>query len=296
MTLAAGSDTRLFLDEEELSIDGPVFVEKGRVYVPVRLISDFWDEANVSWSQESGQLIVTTRETDRIVFTPGSREVVINGETFWMDAEPMIKNGRIYMPARHMSEVIHAEVYWDREQQSLYFYRVPLYEVQPGETLVDISKKTGVPVEVLKLRNNEDDVYLYAGEEIMTVVPTFMLESPSEEDLELLAKIVHVEAGHESMKGRIAVANVILNRVNDSRFPDSIREVIYQPNQFPPATNGMLDSVSPDEKSYEAALRALQGEVVAEGALYFYNPKRTRSSFFTSRELVIEVGNHRFVK
>ena len=52
-----------------------------------------------------------------------------------MDAEPMIKNGRIYMPARHMSEVIHAEVYWDREQQSLYFYRVPLYEVQPGETL-----------------------------------------------------------------------------------------------------------------------------------------------------------------
>ena len=291
----ADADIRLYWDEEELLIDDPAFVDNGRVYVPVRLMTEHWG-AEAVWSPEHAQLEVTLEDQDQIVFTYGSREVVINGDVYWMDVEPLMRNNRLYVPARHVAELMHARVDWERDEQKLHFHPVPMYEVQPGETLLDISEKTGVPVDELKLRNNKDDIYVYAGDEMKIAIPKIMSEKPSEEDLELLAKIIHVEAGHEGIEGRIAVGNVVLNRVNDSRFPDTIRDVIYQPNQFPPATNGLLDAANPDELTYEAALRALQGEVVAEGALYFYNPKRTTASFFTSREVVIELGNHRFVK
>lgn len=62
-------------------------------------------------------------------------------------------------------------------------------------------------------------------------------------DLELLAALIECESGGEIYEGKIAVGSVILNRVNNSRFPNSIREVIYQGGQFAPAASGRLELV-----------------------------------------------------
>lgn len=80
------------------------------------------------------------------------------------------------------------------------------------------------------------------------------------------------------MQGRILVANVILNRVRDSEFPSTITDVVYQRSQFSPVSDGRLNSCTVSEKTVEAVNRALAGEDYSQGALFFMNRIRSRSS------------------
>lgn len=93
-------------------------------------------------------------------------------------------------------------------------------------------------------------------------------------DVRLLSAITYLEAGNQSYEGKLAVANVILNRVHDSSFPDTIQEVVYQSGQFTPAMNGMLSwmlesgQAVPSE-CIKAAKDALSGVNNVPGYLYF---------------------------
>lgn len=94
----------------------------------------------------------------------------------------------------------------------------------------------------------------------------------SKADLDLMAAIIHCEAGNQSYEGKLAVANVILNRVEDGNFPNSIRGVIYQPRQFTPARNGILKRIMKQgapKGCYKAAKDALDGKNNVKGYLYF---------------------------
>ncbi len=93
----------------------------------------------------------------------------------------------------------------------------------------------------------------------------------SSHDYEVLKRIVEAEAGICDLKGRILVANVIINRVKSREFPDSITDVVYQKHQFSPVSNGSLDSCTVTQDTIEAVNRALQGEDYSRGALYFMN-------------------------
>lgn len=91
-------------------------------------------------------------------------------------------------------------------------------------------------------------------------------------ELDLLAAIIHCEAGGESRTGKVAVGAVVLNRVNSSAFPDTVTEVVYQSGQFTPASSGALANAlasGVDEDCYEAARAALNGENPVGGCLYF---------------------------
>ncbi len=98
-------------------------------------------------------------------------------------------------------------------------------------------------------------------------------EDLSESDYEVLLRIVQAEAGNEDTKGKILVANVVLNRVMDARFPGSVTGVVFQNAggraQFSPVANGTYYSVVVSEDTKEAVDRALAGEDYSEGALYF---------------------------
>lgn len=99
----------------------------------------------------------------------------------------------------------------------------------------------------------------------------------SDDDYKLLLRIVEAEAGICDEKGRILVANVILNRVRDDEFPDTVSEVVYQPSQFSPVADGRLYSCTVTDKTVEAVNRALAGEDYSDGALYFMNRQRSNS-------------------
>lgn len=93
-----------------------------------------------------------------------------------------------------------------------------------------------------------------------------------EGELDLLAAIIQCEAGGESETGKIAVGAVIMNRIRDSRFPNTITDVVYQSGQFSPVASGILSSVlSQGARSdcYDAAQKVLAGENPIGGALYF---------------------------
>lgn len=116
--------------------------------------------------------------------------------------------------------------------------------------------------------------------------------SAGSDEAYLLACMVYVESGAESYEGQLAVANVILNRVRDPRFDNTIAGVIYAPGQFPGAHNGVLDNVlasGPSESCIRAANEALAG-VNNIGAYYYFNGYVDTSS--VSEYLVI--GGHTF--
>lgn len=94
-----------------------------------------------------------------------------------------------------------------------------------------------------------------------------------EADYEVLLRIVQAEAGGEDETGKMLVAGVVLNRVKNSRFPNTVRDVVFQNEngvyQFSPVANGSYDSVRVSEETKKAVDKVLAGEDMTNGALYF---------------------------
>lgn len=109
-----------------------------------------------------------------------------------------------------------------------------------------------------------------------------------EETLDLMARVITHESGNQPLEGKMAVGNVILNRVNYPGFGSTVGEVIYSPNQFPGATNA-----TPNAQSILAARLVLEGANVAPGALYFNGAGK---SCWASRNkrLICTIGGHSF--
>ena len=114
------------------------------------------------------------------------------------------------------------------------------------------------------------------------------------EDLDLLSRLIYAESGNQPLEGKIAVGNVVLNRVASPLFPNTVADVIYQPNQFSPAGSGHL-SRTPNAESVVAAKLCLEGANTAGNALYFVNPVTSPGSWASrNRPYVATIGAHAF--
>lgn len=100
----------------------------------------------------------------------------------------------------------------------------------------------------------------------------------TDEDYQVLLRIVQAEAGICDPKGKILVADVIINRVLSGKFPDSVKAVVYQPSQFQPVSNGTINTVKVTAETIECVDRALTGEDYSNGALYFMNRRASGSA------------------
>lgn len=112
-------------------------------------------------------------------------------------------------------------------------------------------------------------------------------------DLYLLAKLIHSEARGEPYEGQVAVGAVVLNRVKDPNFPNTLEGVIYQPWAFTALHDGQFD-LEPNSTAYQAAQDALNGWDPTYGCLYYYNPATATSSWIFSRTTVVTIGRHVF--
>ena len=114
-------------------------------------------------------------------------------------------------------------------------------------------------------------------------------------DLQLLARAVNGEARGEPYTGQVAVAAVILNRVNHSSFPNTVAGVIYQPGAFTAVSDGQINvPISADSTVYKACRDAMNGWDPTYGALYYYNPATATSSWIFSRKTTVTIGRHVF--
>ena len=124
----------------------------------------------------------------------------------------------------------------------------------------------------------------------------------SDKDYEALVRIVEAEAGGEDQNGKLLVANVVLNRVNNESFPDTVWDVVMQREQgiaqFSPTVDGRYQNVHVSEDTVEAVERALYGEDISQGALYFCARERSDSDrlkwFDRKLTRLFSYGNHEF--
>ena len=111
-----------------------------------------------------------------------------------------------------------------------------------------------------------------------------------------LSRIIQAESGNQPLEGRIAVGNVVMNRVASPAFPNTVKEVLAQKNQFTTWKNGRLADRTPNEGSVIAAKLVLDGAVVeeCEGATFF--DSNTTSWAARNKTCIAVIGNHKFYK
>ena len=119
--------------------------------------------------------------------------------------------------------------------------------------------------------------------------------SSNNSNLNLLAKAVYSEARGESYKGQVAVAAVVLNRVENPSFPNTVSGVIYQPGAFTAVADGQIN-LTPNSTARKAAQDAINGWDPTYGCIYYFNPNTATSSWIWSRPQVIQIGKHIFCK
>lgn len=116
-------------------------------------------------------------------------------------------------------------------------------------------------------------------------------------DIQLMARAINGEARGEPYEGQVAVGAVILNRVKDSRFPNTISGVIYQPGAFTAVSDGQINApISEGSTVYKAAQDAMNGWDPTGGCVYYFNPATATNKWIWSRPLVKTIGKHRFCK
>ncbi len=181
--------------------------------------------------------------------------VVANGRYLYASDGLFQINGSLAVPVRLLARVYNLDVAYNAE------YDLVLLERQEGEApyLADASA-------------------VYDGDTMYW-----------------LSRIIHAESGNQPLEGKIAVGNVVMNRVKDSRFPNNIHDVLFQKNQFTPASSGSIYR-EPNEESVVAAMLVIDGAQVTPTALFFNGASATNSYAARTRTYVTTIGNHAFYK
>lgn len=195
--------------------------------------------------------------TKNIAVTKNKKTATVNGKSVALDSGAAIVADRIYVPLRFLSETLGANVTWDESTITAHIS----------------SPEASVPTHL-----QGDAPY-------------------TKDELYWLSRIVSAESSGEPNNGKVAVANVVLNRVESSEFPNTIYGVIFDRKygvQFTPVSDGSIYK-NPTTNSVIAAKRALLGEDVSRQCLYFLNPKTATNSWIVkNRKFYKTIGNHDF--
>ncbi|MCM1161523.1 MAG: cell wall hydrolase [Roseburia sp.] len=159
-------------------------------------------------------------------------------------------------------------------------------------------KETAEPVaeEITKLVQTEQAVVktfeAIHTEELGTALLFLDLD---DDECYILAKIAMAEAESEDTEGKALVMLVVLNRVWNDVFPDTVEEVVMQENQFSPVANGRYDRVEPDADCMDALELVKEGWDESAGALYFES-KSSSAWHQQNLKYLFRHGNHYFYK
>lgn len=244
-------------------IAGGVLGPAGRVLVPMRPLFEaagaelYWDEVSRS--------VRAFYPGHSVTLQAGSRRAWVGGEEVVLDQEPVILDGRLYVPLRFVGESLSGTVSWDGGK---------------GEAHLTLS----LPEEAV--------AGLAKPEPPKSVVPY------TDEELDLLVRVINAEAYDEPYLGKVAVGAVIVNRVK-TRFSNAttIKGVLLNHCQFAVVCNGAIERLPLQEDSRRAALEALQGADPTHGAVYFNNLRLTKNlRFWNSLTRTVEIGSHTFFK
>ncbi len=248
----------------------------------------------------------------------GGVKVILNGSVLFSDVSAVLQNGTTYVPLRAFAEAFaESEVTWNASQgraivrssgltldvqvgrqymvaNDRYFYMADSILVRDGRVLV--------PVRALSMAYGIDVQWNAAARTVILTGSGRPVQNGASfydaDSVLWLARIIHAESQGESLKGKMAVGNVVLNRVKSPSFPNTIYGVIFDQSngpQFTPTANGTIYN-TPGTESVIAAKMCLEGyTVVPDRCLYFLNPAIAASGWVTqNRPYVTAIGNHYF--
>ncbi|MEB6548654.1 cell wall hydrolase [Heyndrickxia sporothermodurans] len=189
--------------------------------------------------------------------------------------------------------VVKSENVWDTEQQQNKGNFSNINKEQKNDQSdVQIKKMAQIPDKTKVLAKKSVKQFMKNREKHKSV-------SISANEKDLLARLVEAEAKGESYEGKVAVATVVLNRVDSPNFPDTVTSVIKQvvghAYAFSPVQNGAINKPASSEAK-QAVKQALTRKNRLHGSVYFYNPKIATDKWIQSRKVVTTIGNHVFLK
>ncbi|MFC0472918.1 cell wall hydrolase [Halalkalibacter kiskunsagensis] len=115
----------------------------------------------------------------------------------------------------------------------------------------------------------------------------------SDNDIQIMAQAVYGEARGEPYVGQVAVAAVVINRINSPTFPNTASGVIFEPRAFTAVADGQIN-LQPDETARRAVLDAINGQDPTGNALYYFNPDTATSGWIWTRPQIKRIGKHIF--
>lgn len=290
---------------------------------------DTYYKISMKYGVSVEKLMELNNDADTIIFTgqplkirPVSNDktvtVNVNGTFINMDLPPYIENDTVFVPVRFVAEGLGATVNWDNDNQiALIKGNGRSIKLTPGKESIIVdgqSINTGfitciyegrihVPLRIIaeflgaSLDWDAASYIVSISKDTQNGDDHNFSSLYSEDDLYWLSRIVEAEAQGETFEGKLAVANVVINRKNSEEFPDTIKEVIFDPSygyQFTPVKNGSIYN-EPSADSIRAAEEALSGNNNIGCSLYFLNPVKSGYTWIQAqRELFGVIGGHHF--
>ena len=164
-----------------------------------------------------------------------------------------------------------------------------IYGTLTTQAVKSFQRKNGLTVDGIAGKNTLEAMGIF------TSGSSSSSSSSHSSDVNLLARLIYGEARGEPYIGQVAVGAVVLNRVKNSKFPNTIAGVIYQRGAFDVVSDGQIN-MTPDTTAQKAASDALNGWDPTYGSIYYFNPSTATNKWIWSRPHTITIGKHRFCK
>lgn len=244
--------------------------------------------------------------------------ITVNGNTVTGDVSPFIKNGTTYVPIRFVGDALKVDsITWNNSSRTVtikdendkivlvidqsYCYVNNQYTKLGNPALIS-SNRTFVPVRFISEQLGATVLWKENTETVaITTKKNSTLNTESalyNDNVYWLSRIIESEASGEPFKGKVAVGEVILNRVKSEDFPNTIWGVIFEKcngvYQFEPVQNGTIYN-TPSEESIEAAKTALNGSNYVDDCMFFFNPVIAKSNWIAkNKTYYTTIANHDF--
>lgn len=281
----AQKDIKILVNNVEISSDVSPFIVNGTTYVPIRFISHALKVDKIEWNQNSQAVTIKNGKKNMTLFVNKNYGYIDNAYTK-LPGSPILKNSRTFVPLRLISETFESTVNWDSDN-----YIVTIKTKSNNAVATKPSSSTSVN----KPSNNKPSSNTSTTKPSNNSHSTQIQENSDK--IYWLSRIIEAEASGEPYKGKVAVGEVILNRVESKEFPNTIWKVIFDDTyaiQFEPVANGTIYN-TPSDESIKAAKEALRGSNYVGESLYFLNPKIAVSNWITkNRDYYATIANHDF--
>ncbi|MCD8120180.1 MAG: cell wall hydrolase [Lachnospiraceae bacterium] len=288
--VSAASLKNIFLDSQEVSFSDLFSTEEvvmeERSVDTVLLNQDALLEAAVTQALEAAQIELAKVET--VVSE-------VNGSTQAAETQSDIQSEALALASSVVEEYDSATEAQDAAVEAVKSAAEEAAQVASEEEAARIEAEEAAAAEAAAKAAEEAAAAEAAAKNTVTATYSSPISNISDEDYNNLLRIVQAEAENQGEIGKILVANVIVNRVKSSKFPNNITDVIFQDGQFSPVSNGRFYSVTVSASTKEAVDKALAGEDYSDGALYFVNYKCAKG-WFNTLNYLFQYGDHVFYK